>query len=207
MTSVSRSLPTLNIPFNTLQHPRLGGETSYGRWNLRPVVESMGAIPLYSSVTFPRIVCQISLQVCNAGKKEHNVCIDEQRTTLSDPITPNKVHVLLWILHDECSIFISSNQLQFLHSRYTLIDIFFVRRWHCEYGHEDHTHIVKDITSVLLPEARRKISIAKITATINNVSPGNFPAKKCRLLEKRKPTRELKAKNLVDNAIESCRFT
>ena len=30
MTSVSRSLPTLNIPFNTLQHLRLSGKTSFG---------------------------------------------------------------------------------------------------------------------------------------------------------------------------------
>ena len=143
----------------------------------------MGAILLYNSVIFPRIVCQILVQVCNAGKKEHNVCIDEQKRTVSDPTTPNKVHMLLWILHGECSIFISSNQLQFLHSRYTLMYTLFVRRWHCEYGPEDHSHIVKDITSVLLPKARKKISIAKVTAVINNVSPVNIATKNATLHE------------------------
>ena len=84
-----------------------------------------------------------------------------------------------------------------MHSLDTLTNTLFVRRWHCEYGPEDHSHMVKDITFDLLPKAQRKNSIVIITASINNVLPGNIPTRKGRPSRKKKAPREFKAKAIV----------
>ena len=80
----------------------------------------------------------------------------------------------------------------------TLSDTLSIRRWHCEYGPEDHSHIVKNITSTLLPRGRKKLTIPKISAAIDSISPGNFPAKNERPSRKRKPPRKFKANTAVN---------
>ena len=74
----------------------------------------------------------------------------------------------------------------------------YIRRWHCEYGPEDHSHIVKTITSSLLPKSRKKVTIAKVSTAPDSISPKTSPAKTEVPSGKRNLSRKSKAKAAVN---------